>query len=120
MEIRSADITNWNAEVPRDNFVLGQAGVSVQSSLPALCVYKKETGEQGGSCGQAYQGSKQASSFTLPCLGTSPEIQPGGVPQCAGRKVKTKILCLVGQMYQQWPHSFVKVSQMMMIVMITT
>ena len=118
-EIRSADITNWNAEVPRDNFVLGQAGVSVQSTLPALCGYKEQTGEKGGSCGQAYQGSKQASSFTLPCLGTSPEIQPGGVPQRAGRKVKTKILCLVGQMYIQWPHLCVRVSQMM-IVMITT
>ena len=46
VEIRSADITNWNAEVPRDNFVLGQAGVSVQSSLPALSAYKEETGEQ--------------------------------------------------------------------------
>ena len=46
MEIRSAVITNWNAEVPRDNFVLGQAGVSVQSSLPALFAYKEETGEQ--------------------------------------------------------------------------
>ena len=103
MEIKSADITNWNEEVPRDNFVLGQVGVSVQSTLPALCGYKEHTGEKGGSCGQAYQGSKQASSLTLPCLGTSPEIQPGGVPQRAGRKVKTKILCLVGQMCQQWP-----------------
>ena len=46
MEIRSADITNWNAEVPRDIFVLGQDGVSVQSSLPALFAYKKKTGEQ--------------------------------------------------------------------------
>ena len=66
MEIKSAHITNWNEEVPRANFLLGQAGVSVQSSLPALFAYKKETGEQGGSCGQTYQGSKQASSFTLP------------------------------------------------------
>ena len=60
VEIRSADITNWNAEVPRDNFVLGHAGVSMQSTLPALCGYKEQTGEKGGSCGQAYQGSKQA------------------------------------------------------------
>ena len=46
MEIKSADITNWNEEVPRDNFLLGQAGVSVQSSLPVLFAYKEETGEQ--------------------------------------------------------------------------
>ena len=51
--------TNWNAEVPRDNYVLSQDGVNEQCTLPALGSYKDQTGEKGASIGQTYKGSKK-------------------------------------------------------------
>ena len=39
--------------------MLGQAGVNEQSTLPALCGYKEQTGEKGASSGQAYKGNKK-------------------------------------------------------------
>ena len=50
---------NWNAEVPRGNYVMSQVGVNEQSTLPALGSYKDQTGEKGASSGQACKRSKK-------------------------------------------------------------
>ena len=55
---------NWNAGVPRGNYLMSQDGVREQSTLHALGSYKDQAGEKGASSGQACKGNKRKLIFS--------------------------------------------------------